>query len=437
MTGDEAKLHRALGGVGITVYAIGDILGAGIYALVGAVVGAAGGQAWISFLVAGAIAALTGLTYAELVARFPVSAGAAAYCRRAFRPPVIAFLAGFFVLASGIISAAAVSRAVVGYLDTIVVLPDLAVSIGLLSLMTIVSYRGIRESANVNFALTAVELSGLLLVVGAGVALILGGSSTPATDATPGAIASAGPLDGILAGVTLAFFAYIGFEDTVNVSEEVKDASRVVPRAILVAIGVTTLVYLAVVAVALATVPATELASSDAPLLAVLTAADVSVPSEAFAIVALLAIANTGLLNLIMASRLAYGMAHERLLPRVLARVHPKRRTPAVAVFTVFALAIALAVSGGVEVLAQTTSLLLLIVFGTVHVALIVVKRRDRTAHDGFRTARFTPWLGAAVCAAMITRYPLEVYLRAGAVLAVGLVVYVAIGRGHAGRTPS
>ncbi len=421
----EPQLHRTVGFLAITVYAVGDILGAGIYALVGRVAGLAGGGAWISFAVAALIAALTGLTYAELVSRYPVAAGAAAYCRRAFRWPGVAFLVGFLVLASGITSAAAISRAFVGYLDVFVRIPELIGSIALLAVVSWLSYRGIRESTRVNFALTAVELSGLLVVLAVGVGFAVG---QPAGELAPALAPSAG-LDGVLAGATVAFFAYIGFEDTVNVAEEVKDPSRVLPRAILIAIAVTTVVYLGVTAAALLTVPTARLAGSDAPLLAVLDAAGVPVPPTVFAIVAILAITNTGLLNLIMASRLTYGMARERLVPAVLGRVHPVRRTPWVAVLAVFALAALLAISGGVQVLAQTTSLLLLLVFGTLHVALVVVKRRSPAAPGGFVTPRATPWLGALVCAAMTLQYPLEVYLRAAVVIALGLAAYLAFGR--------
>lgn len=429
MTDRRQELHRAIGPLGITVYAVGDILGAGIYALVGGVVGLAEGAAWLSFVLAAFIAGLTGLTYAELVSRFPVAAGAAAYCRRAYRAPLVAFIVGFFVLAAGITSAAAVSRAVVGYLDAIVVLPDLAVSIALLALMSAISYRGIRESASVNFALTAVELSGLLLVIVVGLALWAGGSAPPASvDTVTGATPAVDVIHGILAGTTIAFFAYVGFEDVVNVAEEVKDAGRVIPRAILIAIASTTAVYLSVVGVALATVPMAELAGSDAPLLEVFEAADIAVPDQAFAIVALLAITNTGLLNLIMASRLTYGMSNEGLLPEVLSRVHARRRTPFVAILVVFVLAIALAVSGETAALAQTTSLLLLLVFGAVHVALIVVARRE-PAHSGFRAPRWVPWLGVLVCGAMTTQYPLEVYVRALLVLATASIAYIAVGR--------
>ena len=428
----HAELKRTLGMTAITVYAVGDILGAGIYALVGKVAGSAGSSAWLSFVVAALLASLTGLTYAELVGRYPVAAGAAAYCKRAFRLPWLAFVVGILVLVSGITSAAAVSHAFVGYLDTFVVLPGFAASLGLLALMTLISFLGIEESARVNFVLTAAEFSGLVLVLVVGIAFASGQpGEVVAERVTPDL-----DLGGILAGVTVAFFAYIGFEDTVNVAEEVKDVQRVLPRAILIAIAVTSVLYLGVVLVALMAVPPDRLGQSDAPLLEVLDAAGVQVPGGAFSLIALLAITNTGLLNLIMASRMGYGMAREGLLPGVLARVHPERRTPWVAVLAAFVLAAALALSGGTRVLAQTTSLLLLLVFTLLHVALLVVKRRERGhPHDGFVTPFWTPILGALLCGAMTLQYPTEVYLRAAAVLAGALVLYL-VQRRLPGRPP-
>lgn len=424
--GDQSQLHRALGGFAITVYAVGDILGAGIYALVGRVAGAAGSAAWMSFLVSATLAALTGLTYAELVSRHPVAAGAAAYCHRAFRSGGLAFVAGFLVLASGITSAAAVSHAFVGYLETFVAVPEIVASLALLVLISYVSYRGIRESSWLNLVLTSVELCGLLLIIAVGLYWAFGHPAEIGPRLAPGADLPA-TLPAILGGATIAFFAYIGFEDTVNVAEEVRDPARVMPRAILIAIAVTTLIYLGVTAAALLTVPTAQLAASDAPLLEVLDAAGLGVPREAFSVVAILAITNTGLLNLIMASRLTYGMASEGLLPPVLARVHPVRRTPWVAVLAVLALAVGLALSGGTQALAQTTSLLLLSVFTLVHVALIVVKRREAAPPGAFRAPRWTPWVGAAACAGMTLTYPLEIYLRALVVVAVGILAYLAV----------
>jgi len=429
----QVELRRTLGAVAITVYAIGDILGAGIYALVGKVVALAGAEAWISFLFAGLLAVLTGLTYAELSARLPRAAGAAAYCRHAFSSPLLAFLVGVFVLASGVTSAAAVSRAFVGYLVPFFAAPQVLVSFGLLSAMTLINHWGIQESARLNFVLTFIEFSGLVLVMVAGFYHV---ASEPLT-ALGQRLYENPELTGLLGGVTIAFYAFIGFEDTVNLAEEVRNPSWTLPRAILIAIAVTSLIYVGVTVAALLAVPHATLASSDAPLLDVLGAAGVTLPPGVFAVVAMVAIGNTGLLNLIMASRLLYGMANEGLLPARLGRVHPVRRTPTAAVLVSFALAAALAASGGAKVLAQTTSLLLICVFAIAHAALLVIKRREPAPGKGiFTTPRGTPVAGALLCGFMAFQYPLAAYARALPILAVGVALYYLMRRRPARRVP-
>jgi len=421
----RSELRRTVGLGALTVYATGDILGAGIYALVGKVAGAAGGGAWLSFVVAAGVALISGLTYAELSSRYPLAAGASAYCRRAFAPPVVGFLAGIFVLASGVTSAAAVSRAFVGYLDTFIIVPPLMASLSLLVLMTALNFWGIKESVRVNLFLTGVEILGLLFVVGAG----LWYASTLPAGTLGGRIEL--PLDpfDILTGATIAFFAYIGFEDTVNLAEEVHDPARVLPRAILIAVVVTTLIYVAVCVVALWTVPLATLAGSPTPLIEVVIAAGVYLPTGVFSAIALCAICNTGLLNLIMVSRLGYGMAREGLLPDVFGRVHSVRRTPHVSVAAAFVLAALLALSGDTRVLAQTTSFLLLCVFTALHVGLLVIKRGVAAPAGVFQTPAWTPAIGVLLCAGLCTQYPIEVYVRAGIVLAGGLALYVWLGR--------
>lgn len=426
MSAPDAELRRALSTAAITVYAVGDILGAGIYALVGTVVAAAGSGAWISFCLSAVIALLTGLTYAELSSRYPIAAGAAAYCGRAFRHPLVAFLIGILVLASGITSAAAVSHAFVGYLHAFVALPPMLASVSLLALMALLNYAGIEESARVNLVLTLVETSGLLLVVAVGLSAA---RAVPLADLA-GRLAPPADLAGIVSGATIAFYAYIGFEDTVNVAEEVKGASRALPRAILTAIGFSCLLYATVTVAALLTMPVSGLARSTAPLLDVIGAAGVRLPPGVFSVVALFAICNTGLLNLIMASRLSYGMAREGLMPAALARVHPVRRTPWVAVLVTLGLAMLLAVSGGVRVLAQTTSLLLLTVFTVLHVALWRIKQRHPDPGPGvFVTPGWTPIAGGLVCGALALQFPRAAYQRTLLVLAVGLVLYLFLNR--------
>jgi len=433
---EPQALRRTLTPVAITLYAVGDILGAGIYALVGKVVGIAGTSAWLSFGVAALIAVFTGLTYAEMSSRFPVAAGAAAYSGRAFASPAVAFVIGMLVLASGITSAATVSLAFSGYLESFVTVPPLAGSVVLLGVMTWVSFRGIQESSNLNVFLTIAEASGLVLVLVAGFwfASRLSGVEQLeriAPDATPGQI---------LSGATLAFYAYIGFEDTANVAEEVQDAQRVLPRAILIAIATSCVVYVGITVAALLTLTPEQLASSSAPLLDVLRAAGIEPPGGAFSIVALFAICNTGLLNLIMASRLTYGMAREGLLPAVLGRIHPVRATPWLAVLLAFALALALAISGGVQILAQTTSLLLLCVFTTLHLGLLRIKRGETARPAGiFVTPAWTPVIGFVLCLGLATQFPLAAHGRMLAVLATAALLYATLGRRmrHASPRPS
>ena len=421
-THDTPQLNRALGAFAITVYAIGDVLGAGIYALVGKVVADAGSSAWVSFLLSAFTAFLTGLTYAELSSRFPQAGGAAAYCRRAYPHPFVAFAIGFLVLASGVSSAATISLAMVGYLKPFVSVTPWVGSVSVLLLFSYLNYRSIEESSRVNLVLTAIEIFGLLLILVVGFTYASGlpaGEIVARTQPT-------GSWSGVLSGATVAFFAYIGFEDTANVAEEVRDASRVMPRAILIAIGFSCVLYVGVTLAALIAVPHDVLAHSDAPLLEVLKAAGVTLPGNTFSAIALVAICNTGLLNLIMASRLMFGMACDGLLPNVLSRVDPVRRTPWVAVWVAFALATTFALSGGVDLLAKTTSLLLLIVFAVLHVGLLRLKRSETEVAEGTFTApRVIPIVGAVFCTAMALQYPLEVYARTALVFGAATIFYL------------
>lgn len=421
---ERHQLRRVLGLWALTIYAVGDILGAGIYALVGKVAGVAGSDAWLSFIVSACLAALTGLTYAEFSSRYPLAGGAAAYCRRALGRRM-AFFVGIFVLASGITSAATVARAFVGYLEVFVQVPDLAASLGLLVAISLVNHAGIRESSRVNLALTGVEVGGLLLVIGAGIYAL---PKVPVSELTT-RLSPAWDLPAILAGATVAFYSYIGFEDTANVAEEVRAPQRTLPWGILLAIGLTCLLYTGVSLIVLAVMPLERLAASSAPLLEVLSVAGLTVPPTLFATIALFAVGNTGLLNLVMASRLLYGMAREGLLPAVFARVDPVRRTPFVAIWLAFALAALLTASGEVRLLAQTTTLLLLWIFTLLHVGLLLIHRRESRPADIFWTPNWVPLLGAPACLFLATQYPVEVYLRAGGVLLVAAGLYCLVSR--------
>jgi len=430
--GNGPSLHATLTLPALTIYAIGDILGAGIYALVGKVAAIAGPALWVAFLCSAIVALLTGLSYAEFASRCPRSAGAALYCREGLRHPLPAFVVGIFVLISGLTSAAAVSRALVGYLHQFVSVPELAVSFAFLAACSFLSFWGIQESSRVNIVLTTIEVAGLALVTVAGFTVA---SELTMSDLKLRLTPHPEDMRAVFAATTIAFFAFIGFEDTANIAEEVQNPRRAMPRAILIAIGVTTVVYVVVGIAALVAVPVQTLAESKAPLAAVVEASGIRVPPILFAAVALVAISNTGLLNLIMGARLSYGMAREGMLPAVLARVHAGRRTPAVAVVVVFTLAALIAFSGGVRVLAQTTSFLLLVVFLAVHVSLLLVKWRESAPPpDAFAVPSVIPAAGVAACIWMLLQYPADVYARGAAVFVAAVALY-AVTRRRAART--
>jgi amino acid transporter len=413
------QLRRSLGFWALAFYGIGDILGAGIYALVGKVAGVAGAASWAAFAVALVVAGLTAVTYAELGGRFPRSAGESFFTQQAFGRPGLSLVVGWVVLCSGILSLATVSVAFGGYMSGLVPgLPSSVTVVGILLLLAAINFRGMRESSTTNIVATMVELTGLLIVIVVG-ALFLGRTPDVGVAQT---IEASRDVDwtGIARGAALGFFAFIGFEDMVNVAEEVKDPERNMPRAILTALCVTGIVYLVVVIVATSVVPTAALAESEAPLLSVVQASTDAVPDRLFTLIALFAVANTGLLNFIMGSRLIYGMSRQGLLPSALGKVHPGRRTPHLAILTVLGVALALALSGTLTYLAGTTSMLLLLVFFTVNLSLVTIKRRDRKPVRSFCAPFAIPIVGAVTCLALMPFVPRGSLVTAGIILALG-----------------
>src|ERR1700754_611265 len=356
---ETTPLRPAISRPMLTVFVIGDVLGAGIYALVGEVAGKVGGAIWTSFLAAGILAAFTATAYAELVTKYPQAAGAALYTHKAFKRPFVTFLVAFAVMCSGVASAATLATAFGGdYLSEFVTLPKLLVGAVFIGVLAIINFRGIKESVTLNLGLTSIELTGLLLVVTIGLAYLLDGGGDPGR-ALEFKAGEAVPL-AILSGASLAFFALIGFEDSVNVAEETRNPSRVFPPALFAGLGIALAVYILVTLIAGMAVPVDRLSESDGPLLEVVQLGPLSMSTKVFSAIALFALTNGALINMIMASRLIYGMAAQGIVPRGLGRVHGQRRTPWVAIEFVAALAGALVALGGLESLRRTTVLLLL-----------------------------------------------------------------------------
>ena len=417
-------LSKAIGPGLLLLFIIGDMLGTGIYVRVGAVAGEVGGAAWVSFLVAFILAALTAFSYVELVTKYPGAAGAALYTNRAFRNPFFSFMVAFAVVASGLASAGAAARAFGGdYLGQFVSLPALLVAILFVVVLSLINFIGISESLKTNLVLTLIELSGLLLIIVIGVLALSDGTAEPARSlefSTDAAVPLA-----VLTGASVAFYALVGFEDSVKVAEETENPSRTFPRVLLGGIAIVGVVYLLVAFTATMIVDPGRLAAEEsAPLRLVLTEGPLAFPPQLFSVIALVAITNTALANMIMGSRVLYGMAREGVMPAVFGRVHRGRRTPWVAIVFVALVMFGLVTTGGVSDLANQTVVLLLLVFIVVNIAVLVL-RRDRVDHDHFRTPAAIPVIAIVVIVALITQQEAGIFLRAGIILLVGLVLYL------------
>ncbi|MGR6036553.1 MAG: APC family permease [Candidatus Nitrosoglobus sp.] len=405
----NVKLARSLGLGTLIFYGIGDILGAGIYALVGKVAGAAGDGAWISFILAGILALITGLSYAELGARIPHSAGASAYCAHAFDRPFISFLIGVLVLFSGITSTATAALAFQGYLSVLINVPTIIAALLLIIAINTLNFIGIRQSALTNNLFTIIELTGLLFftVVSLQYAISIYTPTEILETLTPNVDTAA-----IVTGVTIAFYAFVGFEDMVNLAEEAKDPVRDLPRALLIAITATSLLYLLVIIAVQLTMTPAAAGASERPLLSVLERAGLPMPAWIFALIAIVAISNTALANSIMASRLMYGMARQGLLPQPLSWVHIQRYTPWFSILVVVLLTLLWVITGGVTIMAQTTGFLLVTIFLFVHLSLIRIRHRDGRLADRFAAPALNPYLGVLLCLLLLIQFPSEVYQR-------------------------
>ena len=422
---EAPKLQPAISAKMLTVFVIGDVLGAGIYALVGEVGGEVGGAIWAAFLLAGVLALFTAASYSELVTKYPQAAGAALYVNRAWGSDFFTFIVAFAVMASGVTSAATLATAFGGdYLSEFVDLPTVLVGLVFVSVISLINFRGIKESVGINMGLTSIELCGLLLVVVIGAAFLLdgGGDAGRALEFKEG---ESVPI-AILAGASLAFFALIGFEDSVNVAEETRDPSRVFPRALFLGLGIAGIVYMLVTVIASMAVPTDQLVDSSGPLLEVVDKGPLAMSTKVFSAIALFALTNGALINLIMASRLVYGMSREGIVPPAFGRVHPSRRTPYLAIAFTASLAAVLVIIGSLDTLADTTVLLLLFVFVCVNSAVLVL-RREPVDHEHFHAPTALPVLGVLACIALIIQKAFDepvTFAYAGGLIALGIVLW-------------
>jgi APA family basic amino acid/polyamine antiporter len=362
-TNERTELRRSLGLLETTLGGVGIILGAGIYVLVGEVAGKSGNALWVSFLMAGGMAAVIALSYAELASAFPRAGADYEYTRRALglRP---AFVVGWLIVIGDLVAAAAVALGFGQYLDTFWDVGATPLALGALVIATLIAFYGIRESVWVSVVLTIVEAAGLVFVIAIGLPYV------GDVDLT----AMEGGATGIFGGAALVMFAFIGFEQIATLAEETRDPTRTIPRAMLLALGVTTALYLLVALSAVSVLGARALAASDAPLGAVMEEAIGSRAEDVIAVVALFSTANTVLLLLVAASRLIYGMASTGTLPRFLAWVHPGAQTPARAIVLALVVSAGFALSGNLALVAGAANFAVFIGFAAVNVSLIVLR---------------------------------------------------------------
>lgn len=424
-------LKRSLGFWELVLYGLGVILGAGIYALIGAGAGVAGNAVWLSFALAACIAAFTGLSYAELSSMFPRAAAEYNYTKRAFGRRCFSFVIGWIMIAASVVSVATVALGFSGYFTHMFGGNPTLIACGLIGLLSIVNFKGIKESSKFNMISTLIEGSGLVIVVLAGAYFFFSSGIAVDLFETPGN----GGVFSIVSATVLIFFAYIGYENIVNISEEARDARRMVPKALLISIAVSTVLYILVSLSVVNILGWERLSASSAPLTEAVSAV---VPDSdfLFSLIALFATANTVLILLIVSSRVLYGMSSDGTLPGLFRRVG-KRGTPHFSVLAVCLAALAVAALGSIKTVAMITDMSLFIVYISVNASAIALRYRMPDARRAFRAplniGRFPvlAFCGAVSSIFMLFYFQKEIVFIEIVLVVSGLVIYSMLHRGE------
>ena len=390
----NTKLNRTLTLWPLTLYGVGTILGAGIYVIISEVAVEAGALFPLSFLVAASVAAICSLSYAEMSSRYPQSAGEAVYVKNAFGWPLLTVFIGYAVAFTGIMSAAAILRGFHGYLSLFLETPQWLCTTVLAFTLMAVAIKGVKESVAVVATITMIEVTGLLLVIFFGLPQVI-----DHPEALTNPLANLDTT--IFAGAFVAFFAFIGFEDMVNMAEETKDAETVLPRAILLALVISTLLYFAVAISTQASLSLDAITASKAPLALVIERYS-SLPPEVMGLIGMVAIINGGLVQVIMVSRLIYGMAKLNRAPKVFSKVSERTRTPIISTVTFSTVIWVLSLSLEIGNLAKLASFIILVVFFSVNASLIVIRLKPGVERAGFQVPLAFPIMGATTCVLLL-----------------------------------
>ena len=414
MSSNAPSLTRTLGLWQVTISGVGIVIGAGIYVLIGDATALAGSLVWASFVIAALLAAFTGLSYAELAGLFPSAGAESEFARRAFNE-FWGFLAGWLMVIGNVVGAGAVALGFARYLQQFVAIDMRVGAIGLLVVLTMIVAGGIRRSIWFSTALVLLQVGGLLMVIWVGLPHI---GTRDLTDGTT---------TGVLSAAALVFFAFIGFDEVVTLSDETRDAHRTIPRALLLALGISTALYLAVGVAAVSVIDWHDLAASDRPLGLVLSHVTGSYGSDILAAIALASTTNTTLLLLTAASRLLFNMSQRGRLPAALSTVGARTKAPQVAAIVACVGAIPLALTQQLGLVASITDFTVYAVFIAVNLAVLRLRvshpELARPIHAGPDIAGWpiAPIIGLAVTAVMLVFLDRSVWLVGGALLGAGI----------------
>lgn len=417
------ELKRQLGLFQATMYGVGLILGAGIYVLIGEAAATAGNIVWLSFVLGAVVSVFTGLSYAELASMYPKAAAEYVYVRNAFKNNFLAFIVGWLIIFTAIVSASAVSLGFGGYFAGFYGSPITISAILLIVALSFVNFYGIRESSWANVVFTIIEVSGLAFIIYIGFTF---------TDTSPvNYFESPFGINGIFAALALIFFAYIGFENIANIAEETKNPTRVLPRALILSISITGVIYILVSIAAVSVLDWQDLGASTAPLADVAGRVLGSGGQLSLSVIALFATTNTVLIMLVAGSRIVYGMSQQNSLPSFFAKINARTKTPWIAVFAVMAAAIIFAFIGNIVTVANITVFAIVITFALVNLSLIWLRYKEPNIERPFKVPinigklPILPFLGLVTSVALATQFDAYVISVGTGVVGTGALFYV------------
>ena len=417
------ELKRGMGLFHLTMYGVGLILGAGIYVLIGEAAGFAGDSVWIAFVLGSIVALFAGLSYAELSSMFPKAAAEYTFVKNAFKNNFFAFIIGWLTAITSMITAATVALGFGGYFSEFLNIPIVVSAIALIGILSIVNFMGIKESSWTNTVFTIIEAAGLILII------IIG--FTISEPEPVNYFESPTGFSGIVIAFVLIFFAFIGFEDIANIAEEVRNPKKVIPRAIILAVMISGIIYVLVSLAVVRVINWEDLSSSAAPLADVAKRGLGVQGHIIFSGIALFAITNTVLITLVAGSRMIYGMAREKSFPHILAKVHSKTKTPWLAIIVIMLTAIGFSIIGDIVIVANITVFAVIITFGAVNLSVIVLRYTESDIERKFRIpiniGKFPvlPMVGLGISAYMAIQFQIQVVLVGLVIIGIGAIFYI------------